>query len=84
MRTHHDLKTETEYYQAVEKGIKTFELRENDRNFKAFDMVTLMEVVQGITTGRKIGPFEIVYVYQGGKYGLDEGYCIFSWEKSRL
>lgn len=30
-RKHHYLKTETEYYQAVEEGIKRFELRKNDR-----------------------------------------------------
>lgn len=78
-RKYHELKTETSYFQAVEAGIKKFELRKNDRNFQQFDMVTLHEVVQGVPTGRKLGPFEIKYVLDGGKFGLPEDHCIFNW-----
>ncbi len=39
-RRYHDLKTETMYYQASEKGIKKFEIRKNDRNFKIHDTVS--------------------------------------------
>ena len=78
-RQHHDLKCETEYYQAIERGKKKFELRNNDRNFKVGDMVTLYETVQGNYTGRSLPPFEIQYVLIGGKYGLSGGYCIFNW-----
>ena len=78
-RQHHTLKTETEYYQAVQRGQKKFELRKNDRDFKKYDMVTLEEVVEGVKTGRKLPPVEIQYVLHGGKYGLNEGYCIFNW-----
>lgn len=78
-RQHHELKCETEYYQAVEKGFKKFEFRINDRNFTKFDIVTLVEVVQGIPTGRKISPLEIQYVLYGGTFGLPKGYCVFNW-----
>ncbi|MFW6219336.1 MAG: DUF3850 domain-containing protein [bacterium] len=78
-RQHHYLKCETEYYQAIELGIKKFELRNNDRNFKKYDIVYLEETVNGIKTGRKLPPLEIKYVLLGGKYGLDENYCIFNW-----
>lgn len=78
-RQHHDIKTETEYYQQIEQGKKKFELRKNDRNYKVYDMVTLLESVNGILTGRKLGPFEIQYVLEGGKFGLDPGHCIFNW-----
>ena len=37
-RHHHHLKTETEYYQAVEQELKKFELRKNDRDFKIGDI----------------------------------------------
>ena len=76
---HHTLKTETEYYQAVERGEKKFELRKNDRNFNKYDMVTLQEVVNGVSTVHKLEAVQITYVLQGGKYGLEDGYCIFSW-----
>lgn len=78
-RQHHYLKTETEYYQAIERGEKKFELRNNDRNFQKHDMVHLEEVVNGEYTGRKLPPLEIQYVLTGGKYGLPEGYCVFNW-----
>lgn len=78
-RQHHELKTETSYFQAVVSGIKKFELRKNDRNFQQFDMVTLKEVVQGVATGRTWGPLEIKYVLEGGVYGLPEDHCIFNW-----
>ena len=78
-RKHHHLKTETEYYQAVERGEKKFELRKNDRDFKKYDMVYLQEVVDGKPTGRKLPQMEIQYVFVGGKYGLDNDHCIFCW-----
>lgn len=75
MKTH-KLKCETEYYQAVECGLKMFEVRKNDRNFQVFDRIELTEVVKGIKTGRTIGPFEIKYILEGGQYGIDPEYCV--------
>ena len=75
-RQHHYLKTETEYFQLQEKGEKTFEVRRNDRGFKIYDMVYLEEVVGGVKTGRTLPPKEIVYVLDGGKYGIEEGFCV--------
>jgi hypothetical protein len=76
---HHHLKTESQYFQAIERGEKKFELRKNDRNFQLHDLVTLVEVVDGIPTGRQLAPFEIKYLLLGGQFGLPEGYCIFNW-----
>ena len=75
-RQHHYLKTETEYYQAIEKGLKTFELRQNDRNYQIGDMLYLQETVNGVYTGRELPQKEVVYILEGGKYGLQEGYVI--------
>lgn len=75
-RQRHYLKTETEYYQAVGQGIKNFELRWDDRSYKIGDMVYLKEVVKGITTGRELGPLEIIYILKGGVFGLKKGWCI--------
>jgi hypothetical protein len=78
-RQHHYLKTETEYFQAIERGEKKFELRKNDRDFKVYDMLHLQETVNGEYTKRELPPFEIKYVLTGGKYGLDPDYCIVNW-----
>lgn len=78
-RQHHHLKCETEYYQGVERGEKRFEVRINDRNYKVGDMIYLNETVRGEATGRHLPPLEIRYILEGGKYGLDENYCIFNW-----
>lgn len=75
-RQHHYLKCETEYFQAIEKKLKNFELRKNDRDYKIYDMVHLKEVVNGVYTGRELEAKEIVYILYGGQYGLKEGYCI--------
>ena len=79
MRKNHYLKTETEYFQAVEKGNKKFELRKNDRNFEVGDRIYLEETIEGIKTGRELPPLEIMYILKGGKYGLEEDYCILNW-----
>ena len=78
-RQHHYLKTESEYYQDVERGKKKFELRKNDRNFKKHDLIYLLEVVNGIETGRSLPPVEVKYILMGGKFGLKKGYCIINW-----
>lgn len=79
-RQHHYLKTETEYYQAIEKGLKTFELRKNDRNYQVGDMVYLKETVNSEFTGRELPPKEILYILYGGEYGLSEDYCIMNFK----
>ena len=75
------MKTETEYYQAVECGDKSFEVRKNDRDFKVFDMVILHEVVNGIPTGRILGPMEIIYILYGRIQGIDPDYCVMQLKR---
>jgi len=40
---HHDLKTWPEYFTPVALGLKTFEIRKNDRNFAVGDTLRLYE-----------------------------------------
>lgn len=42
MKTH-DLKCDSEYFQAVVDGLKPFELRKNDRSFRVGDVIHLRE-----------------------------------------
>lgn len=39
----HTLKTWPQYFQAVERGDKTFEIRQNDRGFEVGDELELIE-----------------------------------------
>ncbi|MEF7566023.1 DUF3850 domain-containing protein [Bacillus infantis] len=39
----HQLKTHPEYFEAVNQGLKTFEIRKNDRGFKVGDPLLLRE-----------------------------------------
>lgn len=39
----HQLKTWTYHFQAIKKGIKTFEIRKNDRDFRVGDTLILEE-----------------------------------------
>jgi len=78
-RTHHYLKIETEYFQAIQNDKKKFELRKNDRDFKIGDILHLNEVASGVPTGRELLGLEIKYILYGGKYGIPEDYCIMNW-----
>lgn len=77
-RNHHYLKTETEYYKAVENGVKTFDLRKNDRDYQIGDIIHLIEIVEDVPTGRQLSPKEITYIFYSFDTvdGLKSGYCI--------
>ena len=77
--TTHKLKTLTSHFQAVEKGIKKFEVRKNDRNFHVGDFLELIEIVgpDSIETGRRM-KCRIDYIMHGPLFGIKEGYCVMS------
>jgi len=60
--TTHRLKLHEDYFEAVKHGIKTFEIRKNDRNFKVGDVLDLMLYRR---TGKKtVFDEDIMQVYQ--------------------
>lgn len=78
----HELKTHSEYFKAILTGDKTFELRKDDRNFQRGDELLLKEY--NPLTNTFSGKFlhrRIKYILRGGKFGLEEGFCIMSMEK---
>jgi hypothetical protein len=82
--TEHHLKTLPEYFEAVRKGVKTFEVRKFDRLFRVGDILILNEYdpIDGHT-----GEFEvrqITYILDGGQFGLEEGYCILAMQPYKL
>lgn len=70
----HELKTWPEYYQAVAKGEKNFEIRKNDRNFKVGDTLILKEYdpFRQCYTGASIR-MEVTYILSAQPF-VPEGY----------
>jgi len=66
------------YFQAIIDGRKTFELRQNDRSFKAGDILILEEYnpetesYTGRSCTKKVG-----FIIEG-EWGLAEGICCMS------
>ena len=80
-RQHHYLKCETYYFQEAERGVKSFEVRLNDRGYRVGDMVYLQESVNGKLTGRELQGKEILFVLESTWNGIEKGYCVFQLEE---
>ena len=82
----HFLKTHQDVYIETFKGKKTFEIRNNDRDFKVGDYLYLRETREAVTEGLNeyTGNEMLVSVSfllsgkQAEKYGLKLGYCAMS------
>lgn len=80
----HSLKTWMPYFQDILDGKKTFEFRNNDRNFEVGDEVVLREYdhEKGEFTGRQLFG-TITYLLKGPDFNLPEGYCVFGFHTTR-
>lgn len=82
----HELKIKAKYYSEIWRGIKTFELRKNDRDYQVGDIIhftvipdetTSEEACEGLNTYPNL--VRIIYILQDvPEYGLKEGYCILA------
>lgn len=83
----HDLKTDPEVFDAVAAGLKTFEIRFNDRGFKVGDRLRLRrttntgdEMAAGaplVFSGEEVSRL-VSHVFSGPMYGLVDGWVILS------
>lgn len=77
----HELKILPEYWHAVYKGEKRFEIRKNDRDYKVGDTLILRSWENGQYTGHQTS-VKVLYILYGTKetekFGLKDGYCIMS------
>lgn len=75
---HIEKKCLPEYYQAVRKRIKTFEIRKDDSDYEVGDILELYEWDGEKYTGHKIAR-QITYILRNAEqYGLQDGYCILA------
>lgn len=72
--TVHQIRCAAMFFEDKLKGIKPFELRKNDRNYKVGDILEETEFSDGRNTGRMVRE-EVTYILEDYT-GLEEGYCI--------
>lgn len=70
----HAIKLSHVFFDDVISGVKTFELRKDDRNYQVGDMLVMSEVLDDKLTGRVIRA-TIIYKLDG-YLGLVKDYCI--------
>jgi len=74
----HELKIPPQYFEEVWNETKTFELREDDRNYKVGDTLRLLEFDYGTYTGRECNR-TISYILRNvEQYGLKKGFVILA------
>ncbi len=73
----HYLKIKPEYYKDVECGLKTFELRKNDRNFQVGDILMLIKLDDNGNETDQVTRVKVNYILKDcPQYGLKDGYAI--------
>ena len=80
---HHKLKLHKEFVKPVLEGIKTFEIRFNDRNYRVGDTLEFLpfdlEAKEKVSMPEIEGKvFEITYILEG--WGLCENYVVFAFK----
>lgn len=80
--TEHRLKTWPIFFEAVERGDKTFEVRKNDRSFQRGDTLVLERYHPEFgyeKFGGNAAPTlkrSVTYVLAGGMFGVEPGYAV--------
>jgi hypothetical protein len=71
--TVHELTCVDPFFAHVALGLKTFEVRKNDRDFQVGDVLLLSRFATSGLTGERVH-VDIVYVLEGA--ALAKGYCV--------
>ena len=84
----HQLKTWPQYWDAVQSGEKTFEVRRDDRGFQKGDILELLRCRKSLLGGYEVEyagmttrPAYVVrkritYVLTGGQFGIEPGFVV--------
>ncbi len=73
----HDLKILPEYFNVVRNGIKTFEIRKNDRDYRVGDILWLKEWDGNKYTGRDTTR-KVIYILDDTSGYVLDGYVVMS------
>ena len=73
----HELKCWTPFFNDIRFGLKRFEVRRSDRDFRVGDTLLLRELIHGfnVFTGAVIR-VRITYCLNGGAFGIEEGFVV--------
>lgn len=73
----HSLKCWPEFFEPIGAGLKTFEVRKHDRDFRVGDLLRLEEwdPVDAQFTKRWLICF-VTYLYDCSRFGVAPGYCV--------
>ena len=75
----HTLKIKHKYLEDIKLGLKTFEIRKNDRDFQVGDVIQFLDIDRALTPHPNL--YGITYLLKDiPEYGLDPAYCIYSRE----
>lgn len=78
----HELKILPQFFDAVVRGEKTFELRKNDRGFRVGDRLILKEWNGKDYTGNEVTRF-VNYILHDWGHGLQDGWCIMNLKEDQ-
>lgn len=77
----HELKIKTEYFEAVVRGLKTFEIRKNDRKFQVDDLIVLKEINHNLQYTKRSFQGVITYITN---FKQQSGYVVFGFKPAAL
>lgn len=80
----HEIKLDIQFCDLVNDGVKTFEVRRNDRNYQKGDLVRFKPTgvcFQPVEHPIKNKVYEITYILYG--WGLQDGFCAFAIKERR-
>lgn len=72
----HELKTVNPYFEHLWSGLKDFEVRKNDRDFKIGDRLRLVEYGEHKNYVPKSILKDIKYILKGGHHGIADDYVV--------
>lgn len=83
MKTH-EIKLDIAFCDAVLSGIKTFEIRRNDRGYEKGDHIKFLPIDNGVMTVHNISKkeYEITYILSG--WGLKDDYVVLAIKEKCL
>ena len=72
----HELKTIPDIWDALKTGVKTFDVRFNDRGFAVNDTLRLFRGTSREWMEMEYLDRKVTYILAGGQFGIEPGYVV--------